>query len=594
MKSTGQQLLRSSHQLRDCIVNNPIYSKDFVLLRVFFKNHIPAFNWLPGYNIKFFKSDAIAGITLAAYALPVSLAYASLAGLPPQYGVYGYLLGGFFYALVGSSRQLAIGPTSAISLIIGVTIAGMANGDTQRWAEIASLTALVFAGLSLLAYLLRLSGIINFISDTVLLGFKAGAALAITSTQLPKLFGASGGGANFFDRLLVLSQQWPQYNYYVLGFGLVTLSLLFIADKKFPEKPIALLVMVVSILAITYTPLGSMDFKTVGLIPSGLPQFHVPTIHASDISAVFPLAFACFLLATIESISSAKAVAQKHGYKIDPQQELLALGIVNLATAFGQSYPVSGGLSQTAVNDKAGAKTPLSLVFASIAIGLCLLLLTDLLENLPNVVLACIVLVAIKGLIDIKEFTHLWKTNKTELMLALIAVVGVLVFGILEGVLIAAIVTLVLVVKAVSMPHVAILGRIPGTKRYSDVVRNPDNELFPQLFLFRVESSVYYFNTDYIENIVMTKVNEGGALLKTVVWDLSTSPNVDRAGAKMIGQLYLDLQAKGIRLRLAETRANVRDILRNEEIDKLIGKISRQVSLNDIVKDELKKNVSLE
>jgi MFS superfamily sulfate permease-like transporter len=330
-----------------------------------------------------------------------------------------------------------------------------------------------------------------------------------------------------------------------------------------------------------------MGFNTVGLIPAGLPQFHVPTLHAGDLDDIFTLAFACFLLAYIESVSSAKTMAQKHGYKINPRQELLALGLVNLGTAFGQSYPVSGGLSQTAVNDKAGAKTPISLIFASIAIGLCLILLTGLLKNLPNVVLACIVIVAIKGLIDIKEFVHLWKTNKTELILALIAVIGVLVFGILEGVLIAAIVTLVLVVKAVSMPHVAILGRIPGTKRYSDVVRNPDNELFPQLFLFRVESSVYYFNTDYIENHVLAKINQAGTMLTTVVWDLSTSPNVDRAGATMIGRLYEELKTRGIRLRLAETRAGVRDILRHEEIDKLIGRINRQVSLNDIVKDEL-------
>jgi high affinity sulfate transporter 1 len=571
-----------------------VKQKDFVHLHVFLKNHIPAFNWFSGYNFKFLGSDAIAGITLAGYALPVSLAYATLAGLPPQYGIYGYLLGGFFYALIGSSRQMAIGPTSAISLLIGVTIAEMAHGDTQRWGEIASLTALVFAGLSFLAYLLRLSGIINFISDTVLLGFKAGAALAIASTQLPKLFGVSVGGANFFDRFLVLSQQWPQFNYYVLGFGLAALILLFIAEKKFPGKPVALLVMIISILVITFTPLGIMGFKTVGLIPAGLPDLQAPSFYVTDIGAVFPLAFACFLLAYIESVSSAKAMAQKHGYKIDPRQELLALGIVNLATAFGQSYPVSGGLSQTAVNDKAGAKTPIALIFASIAIGLVLVLLTGLLKNLPMVVLACIVLVAIKGLVDTKEFTHLWKTNKTEFVIALVALVGVLVFGILEGVIIAAIVTLVLIIKAVSIPHVAILGRIPGTRRYSDVVRNPDNELFPQLLLFRVESSIYYFNTDYIENIVMTKVNDAGTLLKAVVWDLSTSPQVDRAGAKMIGQLYLDLLSKGITLHIAEARAGVRDILRNEEIDQLIGRISRQISLNDIVKDELKKNVSLE
>ncbi len=554
---------------------------------MFWKTHIPALSWLQGYRFKTLGSDALAGITLAAYAIPVSLAYASLAGLPPQYGIYGYLLGGFFYALIGGSRQLAIGPTSAISLIIGVTIAGMANGDTQRWADIASLTALVFAGMSIATYFLRLSGVINFISDTVMTGFKAGAALAIATSQLPKLFGVSGGGDNFFERLVNLAQQWPQYNYYVLAFGIVVLILLIIGEKVLPGRPVAILIVVVSILVISFTPLGNLGFKTVGLIPSGLPKFHIPTLYAGDLDDIFTLAFACFLLATIESVSAAKAMAQKHGYKINPQQELLALGIVNLATAFGQSYPVSGGLSQTAVNDKAGAKTPIALIFASIAIGLCLLLLTGLLENLPNVVLACIVLVAIKGLVDFKEFFHLLKTNKTEFILAIIAVIGVLVFGILEGVLIAAIVTLILVLKAVSMPHVAILGRIPGTKRYSDVGRNPDNELFPQLFLFRVESSVYYFNTDYIENHILSKIYWQYTPPSTVVWDLSTSPNVDRVGAQMIGRLYLELKARGIRLRLAETRAGVRDILRHEKIDKLIGRISRQVSLNDIVKDEL-------
>ncbi len=557
---------------------------------MFWKTHIPAVTWLRNYNFKFLGSDAFAGITLAAYAIPVSLAYASLAGLPPQYGIYGYLLGGIFYALIGSSRQLAIGPTSAISLLIGVTIAGMANGDPQRWADIASLTALVFAGMSIAAYVLRLSGVINFISDTVMLGFKAGAALAIAATQLPKLFGVPGGGENFFDRLVVLSQQWPQYNYYVLGFGLAVLILLFIGEKLLPGRPIAILLVVASILVISFSPLGKMGFNTVGLIPEGLPRFHLPNLHAGDLDEIFTLAFACFLLAYIESVSAAKTMAQKNGYKINPRQELLALGLVNLATAFGQSYPVSGGLSQTAVNDKAGAKTPISLIFASIAIGLCLILLTGLLKNLPNVVLACIVIVAVKGLIDVKEFVHLWKTNKTELVLAMIAFIGVLVFGILEGVLVAAIVTLILVIKAVSMPHVAILGRIPGTKRYSDVVRNPDNELFPQLLLFRVESSVYYFNTDYIESHILAKINEASTSPKTVIWDLNTSPQVDRAGAKLIGQLYLDLKAMGILLRIANARAGVRDILRHEEIDQMIGKISRQVSLNDLVDEELNRD----
>ncbi len=409
------------------------------------------------------------------------------------------------------------------------------------------------------------------------------------TTQLPKLFGVPSGGENFFNRLVVLVQQWPQFNYFVLGFGVIVLVLLYMGERFFSGRPIAILLVIASILVIMFTPLGNMGFGTVGLIPAGLPQFHIPTLYAGDMNEIFTLAFACFLLAYIESVSSAKTMAQKNRYKINPRQELLALGIVNLATAFGQSYPVSGGLSQTAVNDKAGAKTPISLVFASIVIGLCLILLTGMLRNLPNVVLACIVIVAVKGLVDVKEFVHLWKTNKMELVLALVSFIGVLVFGILEGVLIAAIVTIVLVIKAVSTPHVAMLGRIPGTKRYSDAVRNPDNQLFQQLLLFRVESSIYYFNTDYIENHILTKVNNAGTSLKTVVRDLNTSPHIDRAGAKMIGQLYLDLKAKGILLRIANARAGVRDILRNEEIDQLIGKISRQVSLHDIVNEELNK-----
>jgi len=554
---------------------------------MFWKNHIPALTWGRAYSFSFLGSDALSGLTLAAYAIPVSLAYASMAGLPPQYGVYGYLLGGIFYALIGGSRQLAVGPTSAISLLIGVTVAGLAKGDAQRWVDIASLTALVFSGMCILTYFLRLSGVINFISDTVMTGFKAGAALAIVTTQLPKLFGVSGGGNNFFQRLISLSQQWSQYNYYVLAFGLAVLLLLIIGEKFLPGKPVAIVVVVLSILIISFTPVGGMGFNTVGLIPAGLPKFHIPTLYAGDLDDIFTLAFACFLLAYIESVSAAKAMAQKHGYKIDPQQELLALGVANLATAFGQSYPVSGGLSQTAVNDKAGAKTPISLVFASITIALCLLMLTGLLKNLPNVVLACIVIVAVKGLIDIKGFAHLWKTNKTEFSIALTAVIGVLIFGILEGVLIATIVTLALVIKSVSRPYVAILGRIPGTRRYSDVVRNPDNELFQQLFLFRVESSIYYFNTDFIESHILSHISEITPPPKTVIWDLSTSPQVDRAGAKMIGDLYQDLKTKGIKLQIAEARASVRDILRHEKVDLLTGKISRQVSLNDMVEEEL-------
>lgn len=553
------------------------------------KNILPPLQWLPNYNSNFLKGDLVAGITLAAYGIPVSLAYATLAGLPPQYGIYGYLIGGLFYAMLGTSQQLAIGPTSAISLLIGTTIAEMAKGDVQRWADIASLTALVFAAMAILAYFLRLSGVINFISETVLVGFKAGACLTIGLTQLPKLFGVKGGGENFFERLSMLFQQATETNFNVLIFGIIAILILVLGDKFLPGKPVAILVVILSIILISSTSIGLLGFKTVGIIPSGLPSFHLPMLRIRDVDGVIPLALACFLLSYIESVSSARSLAQKNGYEVDTRQELLALGIANAATALGQGYPVAGGLSQSAVNDNAGAKTPLSLVFASVTIALCLLFLTGFLENLPNVILAAIVLVAIRGLFDFKELKHLYRVNKKEFSVAIIAMVGVILFGILKGVLLATIATLLMLIKAALNPTVAFLGRIPGTKRYTDMLRHPDNESIPGVMIIRVESAILYFNAENIREEIMAKlaIEEN---IKTVIMDFNSSPRVDIAGARFLKKLYADLKAKGIDLKIAEARSEVRDILRSENLELILGHISRFVTVNDLVEESIQKS----
>ncbi|RPH31259.1 MAG: sulfate permease [Bacteroidales bacterium] len=545
--------------------------------------YIPAVKWLADYSFKIFGSDTVSGLTLAAYAIPVSLAYATLAGLPPQYGVYGYLIGGFFYAMLGTGKQLAVGPTSAISMLIGVTLTSLSNGDVQRWVDLASLSALLFAGMSVMAYLLRLSSIINFISETVLVGFKAGAAITIGLTQLPKLFGVAGGGESFFSRLTTLFSQLPTTNTYVLIFGIASILLLFFGEKWLPGKPIAIVVVALSVLAITFTPLGAMGFKTVGVIPSGLPKLHLPSLNFNDIGNILPLAFACFLLAYIESVSAAKTLAQKNGYDIDARQELLALGVANLATSLGQGYPVSGGLSQSAVNESAGAKTPISLVVASVGIAVCLLFLTGLLKNLPVVILAAIVLIAIKGLIDIKEMKRLFKVNRFDFVIAMTALTSVIVFGILQGVLIAALFSLILIIRNVSSPHVAFLGRIPGTNRYTDIKRHPDNELVPGVLLFRVESTLVYFNVANVYQTVWAKVLESGSLLKTVIFDLSSSATIDSSGARLIKRLYQNLQAKGIAFKVVEAHSGVRDILRIEKIENLLGHVSRRDTLHDVI-----------
>ncbi len=338
-----------------------------------------------------------------------------------------------------------------------------------------------------------------------------------------------------------------------------------------------------SIVALSVTSLSDAGFKTVGELPQGLPQVRWPSLRLRDVDGVLPLAFACFLLAYIESVSAARTLARKNGYEIDPRQELLGLGVANLAAAVGQAYPIAGGLSQSSVNDKAGAKTPLALVFASAAIALCLLFLTGLLRNLPMVVLAAIVLVAVKGLVDFPELKRLYRSSRYEFAISMVAFVGVLLLGILKGVLLAAVVSLLMLLRRAARPHVAFLGRIPGTRRYSDLERNPDNELVPGALLFRVEASVLYFNAEHVRQELWAGIHALDSKPRLVLGDLSTSPYVDVAGARMLRELHDELSKAGIALRLAEARAGVRDLLRAEGLEERVGYFGRRVSVDDVL-----------
>jgi SulP family sulfate permease len=543
---------------------------------------MPVVDWLPQYRRDWLAKDAIAGVTLAAYGIPVSLAYASVAGLPPHYGIYCYLVGGLGYALFGTSRQLAIGPTSAISMLVGATVAGMVEGDPARGMGIASLTALLVALLSGLAWLLRLNGLVSFISETILVGFKTGAAMTIALTQLPKLFGVPGGGEHFFERAWILIGQLNQTNGVVLAMGLVALASLVIGGKVLPGRPVAIGIVALAIAAVSLGSLMEHGVAIVGTIPAGLPEFAWPSLRAKDVDGAIPLAAACFLLAYVEGVAAARAIAERHGYTIDPRQELLGLGSANLAAAFSQGFPVAGGLSQSAVNDKAGARTPLALVFASATIGVCLLFLTGLLRNLPMVVLASIVLVAVRGLVDLTALRRLWRVSRFEFGVSMVALVGVLLLGILKGVLLAVVVSLLMLLAVAARPHVAILGRIPGTRRYSDIERHPDNELVLGVLIFRVEAAILYFNVEHIRNIVGSKVARSSGL-RLVVCDLSNAPRVDVAGAVMLAKLRNELTLRGIQLRIVEAHAMVRDLLRAEGLEQQVGYLGRHTSVDQAV-----------
>ncbi len=548
---------------------------------------VPAVRWLAAYQPAWLPADTIAGVTLAAYAIPVSLAYAGLAGLPPQVGVYGYLLGGLGYALLGSSRQLAIGPTSAISLMIAATVGGMADGDAHRYAQIASLTAFTVAGLAVAAWALRLSILVRLISDSVLVGFKIGAGMTIAMTQIPSLIGVPGGGHNFFERAVLLASQLTQTNMVVLAIGLAAVGMLLAGQRLLPGKPVALAVVALSILAASAFGLPALGVPVTGEIPAGLPHIAGPALRVRDVEGIFPLAAGCLLLAYIEGVSAARAFAAKHGYAIDARQELLGLGAANMLAGLGQGYPVAGGLSQSAVNDQAGARTPLALVFASVTLGLCLLFLTGLLETLPKAVLAAVVLTAVLGLFDFRALLHMWRVSRADFFAAVIALVAVLALGILNGILAAAFASIVMLLGRASQPHVAFLGRIPGTNSYSDLARHPENEVTSGVIAFRPEASLIYIKTEAVLGAVLDRLrNAGPDGVRLVVCDLSASPYVDLAGSRMLHELHAEAAARGAELRLVGARARVRDLLRADGIGEKVGRFDRRTTLETLLEPE--------
>jgi SulP family sulfate permease len=548
--------------------------------------HVPPLRWLSEYRAVWVTKDIVAGVTLAAYAIPVSLAYAGLAGLPPQTGIYGYLLGGLGYALLGSSRQVAVGPTSAISLMIAATVGVMADGDAERYIEIAGLAAFTVAFLCFVAWLLRLSVIVRLISDSILVGFKAGAGLTIMVTQLPALFGVPGGGQNFLERGFLLISQLGQIHYLVLVLGATAIVVLLLGERLFPGRPIALGVVVLAIIAATVFGLSAYGVPTTGLVPRGLPSLSWSELRWRDVDGIFPLAAGCLLLAYVESVSAARTFAAKHGYSLDPRQEFLGLGAANLAVALGHGYPVAGGLSQSAVNDKAGARTPLALIFASLTLGLCLLFFTGLLANLPKAVLAAIVVTAVLGLVDLPTLLRMQRISKIDFFAALIAFAAVLLLGILQGILLASLASVLMLLGRTAQPHVAFLARIPGTTSYSDIARHPENEPLSNLLAFRPEASLLYINADAVLESVLTRLDAAGvSSIRMVVCDLSASPYIDLAGSQMLHQLHDELAHRGIPLRIVGAHGRSRDLLRADGVGEKVGGLGRGLTLDDLLKD---------
>ena len=362
---------------------------------------IPALRWLRAYDKSWLRGDVIASITLAAYLLPAGLGDASLANLPPEAGLYACLFGGLVFWMFCSSRHTTITVTSAISLLVGASLGDIAGGDTARFGALAAGTALLVALIAFVAWLAKAGSIISFISESVMTGFKCGVALFLASTQLPKLCGIHGAHGNFWVNSGNFLKHLGETNPTSLAVGGAALAVLVLGKIYLKHKPVALFVVVGGILASSWLGLDARGVKLLGTVPQGLPAIGLPAIHWTDVDELLPLAFACFLLGAVETAAIGRMFTAKHGGRLDANQEFLALAASNLAAGLGRGFPISGGMSQSLVNEGGGARTPLSGAFAAGIILVVVLFFSHLLAALPQPVLAAVVLVAVAGLFKV-------------------------------------------------------------------------------------------------------------------------------------------------------------------------------------------------
>jgi sulfate permease, SulP family len=551
--------------------------------RSWWERVFPATVWLRGYQPSWFRPDLVAGVTLAAYLIPAGLGDASLANLPPEAGLYACLFAGLVFWVFCGSRYTVISVTSAISLLIGASLGEITGGDTARFGALAGGTALLVALIAFIAWIAKAGVMVHFISESVMAGFKCGVALFLASTQLPKLFGFHGAHGSFWENAGFFFKHLSETNATSLLVGGIALALLILGKIFLKHKPVALFVVIGGIIAASALSLEAHGVKLIGAVPQGIPPLRMPAVYWHDLNELLPLALACFLLGAVETAAIGRMFVAKYGGRFDANQEILAISSSNLFAGLGGGFPVSGGTSQSLVNEEGGARTPLSNALAAVFILVVVLFFSKLLSALPQPVLAAVVLVAVAGLLKLSTLKELWRNDRAEFVVAVAAFAGVLTSGLLRGVMIGAAISLVQLVRASSRPHVALLGRIPGTRRFSDRDRHADNELISNVMIFRPEAGLVYFNVDNVCDAILSRVRAESIAPKLVVLDLSAAPRVDMQSAHTLASMADELGAKGIRFQAVEPRSSVRDRLRNEGVDGKLGRVNRFTTVADVI-----------
>lgn len=522
---------------------------------------LPIIGWAKGYRRSELRFDLLAGLTLAAFAVPESLAYASLAGLQPQIGLYAGIAAMVTYAVFGGSRQLGVGVTSALAIMTAGTIGGLAGGDAKKAATMAAFAALIAGGAAIVGWLCRLGFLANLVSRSVLTGFSAGAGLYIASTQLAKLFGVKAGTGEFFSRIIDFTREVPHADGLTLAIGAAAIALLLLGRRFTPRLPNPLIVVALAIAGSALFHIGDFGVKVVGDIPRGLPSPSFPAAALSAWKTLIPLGLSLFVLSYVEGVSAARSLAAKHGGHVDPNQEMLANGAGNAVSGLLQGMPVGGSLTRSSVSVESGARTQLSEAVGGAVLIVVVAFFTGLFASLPESVLAAIVLVAVVELVDLRALRQVFARSKREFAIAALTGVGVLLLGMLWGILLGVALSLLDLLERASFPHTAELGRIPDSSTFADRDRHPEYLPAEGVLVVRIDASIMFANAHTVKEDIVARLRRQTVPIKLLVLDLEASPLMDLSGADMLDRLGATLDTEGIDLKVASANESVRRLL---------------------------------
>ncbi len=548
---------------------------------------IPIPGWLQHYPKANLPGDLIAGFIVAIMLVPQGMAYALLAGLPPEVGLYASILPGVTYGLIGSIPFLSVGPVAIDSLLVASSIAPLAAAGSPEYLGLALLLALM-VGIFLLGMgLLRVGFLANFLSQTVITAFTSAAALIIGLSQVKHLLGVKiPNTESFFTLLGFLGQSLDQTNLITLGLGLTSITLLIYANKRFEKDlhrwkvnpgwilPIIksaplLVVLLTTLLVWEFNLAESLGVNVVGTIPAGLPPLTIPNLDPIQIQTLIPSALTISLIAFMESFAVGKSLASRKRQKVDPDQHLIGLGISNLAAAFSSGYPVTGGISRSVVNYSAGANTGLASIFTSILIALTVLFLMPLFFYLPQATLAAIILVAVSSLVDFRPLQQIWRYDQIDAGVWILTFLGVLGLGIQKGIGIGILASLLLYLWRSSRPHIAVVGQVGDTEHYRNILRH-QVKTFPGILAIRVDESLFFANTRYLENFVLNTVAEQPDV-HYLLLICSAINFIDGSALETLFDLIEQLRQSGVGFYLAEVKGPVMDRLQKVGFMERIG-----------------------